>query len=170
MGFKTISILTASIVLLATSAQAQKIDTSTERGCMNLRSWQRAENIKGGMDRRVADKIWTAAVKRCKVKKVARYMPPGRNGAPHGTWGGGTRFQIAEGIDLPRLPRCSQRPCLPGSTTLFALSVPRDREGGDRPKIIKISANAEGVRDTFVPQPNPVPRRTQGSGTRFQQA
>jgi hypothetical protein len=99
---------------------------------------------------------------------VSRYVPPGRNGAPQGNAGGGTRK--AEGIDLPRLPRCPQRPCLPGSTTLFVLSVPRDREGGDRPKIIKLSANAEGFTDTFVPQPNPVPGRTQGSGTRFQQA
>jgi hypothetical protein len=92
----SLKVLLISVLLwnsIVPHAQA-KTDTPTQRGCMMLRSWQRTENINGGMDRRLADKIWSAAVRKCKEKnpqKVARYVPPGRNGAPQGTWGGGTR-------------------------------------------------------------------------------
>ena len=114
MTLKELTIaLLLSIAVNGVGTIAANADTPAQKGCMNLRSWQREQNIKGGMDRRKADAIWTAAVKKCKQSKQARYMPPGRNGAPERTQGGGTRRD------------------------LIALSVPRDREGGHKPKIVK---------------------------------
>lgn len=69
--------------------------------CMSFATLQRTQNIAEGISRSAAYTVWVSAVQQCAKRRAkrkvvprlsARYVPPGRNGAPEGTVGGGTRF------------------------------------------------------------------------------
>lgn len=93
---------------------------------------------------------------------------PKPNNPPKQTRGGGTRL-IAEGIDLPTLPRCTRITCPKGTTNLFRFSPnPEAPEAGGRGNLPRLLAKESDRNPRYVPPGRRgAPKGTGGGGTRM---
>jgi hypothetical protein len=85
------------LLILLPQAPSMAIDSVSKKACLITAQSDRLFNLKDGGNRRSADRKWAVSARRCIAlinqpqPIVARYVPPGRRGAPSGTAGGGTR-------------------------------------------------------------------------------